>query len=94
MRSKPIVVKRSVLVRGRNTSVTLENEFWEAFKLIADLRGLTLTALVELIDAARGSANLSSAIRVAVLKHYRERAHRAVKRRRANKSRTPRQHRK
>ena len=46
MPAKPIVVKRSVLVRGRNTNITLEDEFWEGFKLIADLRRLTITELI------------------------------------------------
>jgi predicted DNA-binding ribbon-helix-helix protein len=80
MPPKAIVIKRSVLVRGRNTSITLEDEFWEGFKLIAGLRRLTITELIGRIDAGRGPANLSSAIRLLVLKHYRTRAHRRVKR--------------
>ena len=69
---KSSVVKRSIVVAGRNTSVSLEDEFWTAFKKIADDRGLTLLELVAVIDAYRQHANLSSAIRLFVLGHYRD----------------------
>lgn len=59
-------VKRSVLIAGHPTSVTLEPEFWDALKALALAEGTTINALVERIDAAR-SGNLSSAIRVWVL---------------------------
>ena len=61
------VEKRSVLVAGHRTSVSLEPEFWEALKEIAARRGLSLSQMVAEIDAGR-SGNLSSAIRVFVLK--------------------------
>ncbi len=61
------VEKRSVLVAGHRTSVSLEPEFWEALKEIAVRRELSLNQMVAEIDAGR-SGNLSSAIRVFVLK--------------------------
>lgn len=60
--------KRSVLVAGHRTSVSLESEFWEALKEIAVRRELSLNQVVAEIDAGR-SGNLSSAIRVFVLKN-------------------------
>ena len=61
------VEKRSVLIAGHRTSVSLEPEFWEALKAIASKRGSSLNRLIAEIDAER-SGNLSSAIRVFVLK--------------------------
>ena len=58
--------KRSVLIAGHPTSVSLEEEFWEALKEVAAARGLSVNALIEEIDAGR-AGNLSSAIRVFVL---------------------------
>ena len=75
--SKPVftspVLKRSLSISGHSTSVSLEEPFWAGLKDIAGLRSLTLAALVREIDAGRGDANLSSALRVAVLVHYRDR---------------------
>jgi predicted DNA-binding ribbon-helix-helix protein len=65
------IVKRSIEIAGHRTSITLENEFWTALRDIAQARDVTLRALVAEIDAARGAANLSSAIRLHVLSHYR-----------------------
>jgi predicted DNA-binding ribbon-helix-helix protein len=67
------VVKRSVRIAGHRTSVSIEEPFWEGLREIARLRGLSLNGLVAAIDAARTGQNLSSAIRVAVLAHYRDR---------------------
>ena len=61
------VEKRSVLVAGHRTSVSLEPEFWEALKGIAARRGASLNQLIAGIDAER-TGNLSSAIRIFVLK--------------------------
>ncbi|MCG5243757.1 ribbon-helix-helix domain-containing protein [Azospirillum doebereinerae] len=58
--------KRSVLIAGHPTSVSLEEEFWDALKRVAQARGLSVNALIEEIDRAR-TGNLSSAIRVHVL---------------------------
>ncbi|SMH52022.1 ribbon-helix-helix domain-containing protein [Azospirillum agricola] len=58
--------KRSVLIAGHPTSVSLEEEFWEALKRVAQARDLSVNALIEEIDRTR-SGNLSSAIRVHIL---------------------------
>ncbi len=60
-------VKRSVRIAGHPTSVSLEPEFWDALKEIAKRRGLSMNELVAEIDTGR-STNLSSALRVYVLK--------------------------
>lgn len=62
------VVKRSIVVAGHRTSISLEDAFWRPLKDIAAQRSVSLAALVAEIDAARGDANLSSAIRVFVLR--------------------------
>lgn len=65
--------KRSVRIAGHATSITLEDEFWDALKTIADNRNLSLNDLIAEIDTARGDSNLSSAIRVFILKTYKTR---------------------
>jgi predicted DNA-binding ribbon-helix-helix protein len=65
------VVKRSLLVAGHATSVSLEQEFWDGLRSIAAERAQSVASLVTMIDADRQSANLSSAIRVFVLRRYR-----------------------
>lgn len=69
--------KRSVRIAGHRTSLSLESAFWDQLKQIADARRLSLNKLVAEIDSARTSqsqpANLSSAIRVFVLRHLAER---------------------
>ena len=67
---KSLVVKRSIIIGGHKTSVSLESAFWQAFKDIAALRNMTLSDLVMSIDAER-KGNLSSAIRLFVLEYYR-----------------------
>ncbi len=64
--------KRSVLIAGHQTSVSLENAFWAALKRIADGRGVSMNTLIADIDRQR-SANLSSAIRIFVLENRRGR---------------------
>jgi predicted DNA-binding ribbon-helix-helix protein len=61
------VVKRSLVIAGHRTSISLEDAFWRRLRHIAAERGLSLNRLAAMIDASRGSANLSSAIRVFVL---------------------------
>jgi predicted DNA-binding ribbon-helix-helix protein len=64
--------KHSLTLRGHRTSVSLEEEFWQAFRAIAAERGLTLNQLAVEVDEARaGDVGLASAIRVFVLRHYR-----------------------
>jgi predicted DNA-binding ribbon-helix-helix protein len=65
------VVKRSIVVAGHKTSISLEDAFWTSLKEIAKARGVTLSDLVAAIDDTRRGGNLSSAIRVFVLDHYR-----------------------
>lgn len=60
--------KRSLAVAGHRTSVSLEAPFWEALGRLAAARGLSVQALVAEIDRGRGASNLSSAIRVFVLR--------------------------
>ena len=62
--------KRSVMIAGHPTSLTLEQPFWEALRAVARHRGLSLNALIGGIDAAR-RGNLSSALRLFVLDCYR-----------------------
>jgi predicted DNA-binding ribbon-helix-helix protein len=68
---KSPVVKRSIVIAGHKTSVSLEDAFWKGLKEIADARGMTLSDIVANIDSQRRHGNLSSAIRLFVLDHYR-----------------------
>ncbi len=68
------VVKRSVVVGGHKTSVSLEDAFWTSLKDIAIRRGMTLSTQIASIDTNRRTSNLSSAIRLYVLEHFRTRA--------------------
>jgi len=68
---KSPVVKRSIVVAGHKTSVSLEDAFWTSLKEIALGRGVSLSDLVGMIDSERQQGNLSSAIRLFVLNHYR-----------------------
>ena len=68
------VVKRSVVVDGHKTSVSLEDAFWTSLKDIAMRRGMTLSTQIASIDTDRKTNNLSSAIRLFVLEHFRTRA--------------------
>lgn len=61
------ITKRSVMIAGHRTSVSLEDPFWDALRGIAEARGLSVQALIGEIDAGRDGQNLSSAIRVFVL---------------------------
>jgi predicted DNA-binding ribbon-helix-helix protein len=67
------VVKRSIVIAGHKTSVSLEDAFWKALKEIATDRELTLSDVVASIDTDRRNGNLSSAIRLFVLDYYRAR---------------------
>jgi predicted DNA-binding ribbon-helix-helix protein len=58
------IAKRSLVISGHRTSVSLEGVFWNALKEAATARSLSVANLVADIDATRGQANLSSAIRV------------------------------
>ena len=71
--SRPI--KRSLTLRGHRTSVSLEDDFWRAFRDIAEEKNIPINALAAQIDAERDlEAGLATAIRLYVLAHYRARA--------------------
>lgn len=71
--SRPI--KRSLTLRGHRTSVSLEEEFWRAFRDIAEEKGKPINVLAAEIDVARGlESGLASAIRLYVLDYYQTRA--------------------
>jgi len=71
---KSPVVKRSIVIVGHKTSVSLEDAFWKGLKEIAGGRGMTMSDLVATIDSERKQGNLSSAIRLFVLDYFRTRA--------------------
>ena len=71
---KSLVVKRSIVLAGHKTSVSLEDEFWIALKKIAGDRNVMLSELVGSIDAQRQQGNFSSALRLFVLEYYRGKA--------------------
>jgi predicted DNA-binding ribbon-helix-helix protein len=68
---KSPVVKRSIVVGGHKTSVSLEEAFWNSMKEISHERSVTLSELVGEIDTNRQQGNLSSAIRLFVPDHFR-----------------------
>lgn len=65
-------VKRSFSIKGHRTSISVEAPFWEALRQAAAAEHVTLAALVGAIDAERGEAGLSSAVRVWVLDYFRK----------------------
>jgi predicted DNA-binding ribbon-helix-helix protein len=71
---KSPVVKRSIVLAGHKTSVSLEDAFWEGLKAIAKSKRKTLSDLVGGIDTDRKHSNLSSALRLFVLDHFQKRA--------------------
>jgi predicted DNA-binding ribbon-helix-helix protein len=73
MRMQSLVVKRSIVIAGHKTSVSLEEPFWVGLKEIAQSQHITLSTMVGDIDAARRRGNLSSAIRLFVLDNLRKR---------------------
>jgi predicted DNA-binding ribbon-helix-helix protein len=68
------VLKRSIAMTGRKTSVSLESEFWQALREIAIGRQKPLSHLVAEIGAAQTHRNLSSALRIFIVEHYRAEA--------------------
>ncbi|HEY6754451.1 MAG TPA: ribbon-helix-helix domain-containing protein [Pseudolabrys sp.] len=68
---KSSIIKRSVMIDGHKTSVSLEDAFWSDLKEIAHRHQSTLSKLVAQIDETRQQGNLSSAIRLFVLEHIR-----------------------
>ena len=68
---KSAVIKRSIVIAGHKTSVSLEDAFWKGLKEIAGGHHLSLSHLIASIDSVRQHGNLSSAIRLFVLDFYR-----------------------
>lgn len=78
MNTRPI--KRSLTLKGHRTSVSLETEFWLAFREIAEGKGIAINVLAAEIDANRGmDAGLASAIRLFVLAHYKTKSAAPIK---------------
>jgi predicted DNA-binding ribbon-helix-helix protein len=71
MTMKSPVVKRSILLAGHKTSVSLEEAFWQGLKEIAGRRNMSVSALIGMIDGRRAEGNLSSGIRLFVLDYFR-----------------------
>jgi predicted DNA-binding ribbon-helix-helix protein len=69
---KSLVVKRSVIIADHRTSVSVEEAFWKSLKEIAGAQSMSLSDPVNKIDGKREYGNLSSTIRLFVLKVYRE----------------------
>ena len=73
-----LIVKRSIVVAGHKTSVTLEDAYWKSLKEIASGRNMTVSSLVTAVDSERPQSNLSSAIRLFVFDFYRNLAFRPL----------------
>jgi predicted DNA-binding ribbon-helix-helix protein len=69
---KSSIGKHTVVVKKRKTSISLEDDFWQSLHEIARLRRVSLSRLITTIDADREFANLSSTIRLFVLRFFRE----------------------
>ncbi|MGE3701781.1 MAG: ribbon-helix-helix domain-containing protein [Hyphomicrobiaceae bacterium] len=67
-------LKRSFTIAGHRTSISLETEFWDALKAAALTERVSIAKLIARVDKSRGGSGLSSAVRVWVLEHFRERA--------------------
>lgn len=70
---KTAIIKRSIVLDGHKTSVSLEDEFWDGLREIAEKNRTNVSNLVRQIDHERKVGNLSSAIRVHVFNHFRTR---------------------
>ena len=66
--------KRSLSIAGHRTSIALEPEFWAVVDLMAHATGQPVAALIRTIDEQRTTDNLSSAVRLAVLRYYQDQA--------------------
>jgi predicted DNA-binding ribbon-helix-helix protein len=69
---KSLVVKRSIVIDGHKTSVTVEEAFWKGLHKIAHERDMGVNRLIASIDRDRQFANLSSTIRLFVFEYYRD----------------------
>ncbi len=71
---KSAIAKRSVVLGQHKTSISLEDDFWNSLRAIAEQKKMKLTVLLQQIDSGRNNANLSSAIRVFVFNELRAQA--------------------
>ena len=69
---KSAIFKRSVVIAGHKTSLSLEDTFWNCLREIAKARGQAVSDLIASIDRGRQYGNLSSTIRLFVLGHYQD----------------------
>ncbi len=72
---KSLVMKRSIVIDGHKTSVSLEDAFWQGLKDIARRRHVTLSELIGGIERERRENNLSSTLRLFVLEQYQASQH-------------------
>ena len=70
---KTAVIKRSIMIGGRKTSISLEDEFWYGLLEIAAYKKMAVPTLVERIDHRRKTVNLSSAVRIFVFSYFKAR---------------------
>ena len=75
MRTAP--AKRTIILDGRKTSVTIEDAFWTGLKEIAQSQRVSVSKLIAAIDATRKQSNLSSEIRIFVLEHFQSKSKQA-----------------
>jgi predicted DNA-binding ribbon-helix-helix protein len=68
---KSALIKRSVVIGGHKTSISIEDAFWGGLREIAQAKGATLTQTITQIDKTREQSNPSSAIRLFVLGQFR-----------------------
>lgn len=66
-----MAAKRSIVIAGRKTSITLEDPFWAALREIAVERKTSLATIVNDVNRQRSEKNLSSTLRIFILDHYR-----------------------
>ena len=71
------IIKRSIVIDGHKTSVSLEDQFWNSLKEIARAQGATVSKVIAKVDDTRQQANLSSALRLFVLDQVQANAQRA-----------------
>src|SRR5262249_18670431 len=69
---KSLITKHTVKIAGRQSSISLEDEFWHALQDVAKARHQTLSQLVNSINADRNHPNLASAVRLYVLEYYKQ----------------------
>jgi predicted DNA-binding ribbon-helix-helix protein len=68
---KSPIIKHSIVIAGHKTSISLEDEFWTSLRHIARTSKTTLSNLITGVDGQRAHGNLSSAIRLFVLAHFK-----------------------